>query len=579
MLLTSESKGSGFEMIIEKDVLVKMRDGTKLAVDIYRPKASGKFPALLAMSPYTKEAQSLVATLPHGLGFISEYSMVEAGDSEFFVDHGYVHVIADVRGAGKSEGEYFNIMSEQEGKDGYDLVEWIAVQPWSNGNVGMVGISYFGFVQYVVAEQQPPHLKAIFPFDGWGDTYRDISYHGGIPCVFPIIWLKGVQTKREVSVSKQLYSIEELSRRAEEYIDDEGTNYCRSPWIVGMLRSQDSFPIIYDYLINRVDGPFYWGRCPARNMDRIKIPTYLGAELHAYPVYMHLPGAANWGWERISGQKKLSLISDGHPGGPEDRPFHTFHDEIVKWYDYWLKGIDTGIMKEPPVQVFVRGAEKWRTGSEWPFLGRTSWRKFYLRADFSLKAEEPAGDESPDKLHYSPALPSVHFAAFLSPKPDYLVYKSEPLNADLEVVGPIALYLHASLSSDDGDFIISVKDVNPDGTWFNLTRGWLKASHREIDKSKSKVWRPYHPHTNPSPVEPGKVYEFPIEIQPIANLFKVGHRIQLEIWPCDFPVQPYDPTLGWGAGHHIAFGKEVNYEIHHSKMHTSHVLLPIIGES
>ena len=160
----------------EKDVYVEMRDGVRLACDMYHPDAEGKYPALLSMGPYGKENQQLkVPPNP----FASDFAIIEAGDTEFFVSRGYVHVIADVRGTGHSEGKY-DICSTKEQEDGYDLVEWIAGQPWCNGNVGMVGISYFAFIQYLVAAQQPPHLKAIFPHDGWGDMYRDVSHHGGI---------------------------------------------------------------------------------------------------------------------------------------------------------------------------------------------------------------------------------------------------------------------------------------------------------------------------------------------------------------------------------------------------------------
>jgi uncharacterized protein len=219
---------SGSNITIERDQYVKMRDGIKIAVDIYRPLGKGKFPALLSMSPYSKTAQD-VTEYPRRFGMNGELAGMEAGDSRFFVSKGYAHIIADVRGTCKSEGEYLNMFSEKEQQDGYDLVEWIAQQSWSNSNVGMIGISYFAVIQYLVAAQQPPHLKAIFPFDGWGDLYRDIIYHGGIPSVFACGLQKEIFANKNVSVSKQMYSEDELDRRVKGLLKDEGTNYRRNP--------------------------------------------------------------------------------------------------------------------------------------------------------------------------------------------------------------------------------------------------------------------------------------------------------------------------------------------------------------
>jgi len=556
-----------YKIKVEKDVYVKMRDGVRLAVDIYRPDAPGNFPALLSMHPYCKDIEEL--NLPRPVkGLIIEFVIVEAGDHEFWASRGYTHVIADVRGTGKSEGEFCNLISEIEQQDGYDLVEWIAQQPWCNGNVGMLGISYLAFTQYLVAAKQPPHLKAIFPHDGWADTYRDIMYHGGIPSIFFQIMQNIVAARKAVPASKTMYSEEELNRRVEELKKDEAANINKNPLLYTVLTLPEVYPISFDFLLNQVDGPFYWERCPAAKMDKIKIPTYLGSSMHTKDVTMHLPGAV-WGWERIEAPKKLAFRPD-----VTERPFHEFHDEILRWYDYWLKGIDTGIMDEPPVKIWVRGAERWRYEHEWPLLSKTKWTKYYLRKDNLLEDNSAETEEPPDRFNYKPALPAM-LGIPISPKPEYITYATQPFKQDIEITGPIALYLHASLSSDDGDFIVVVKDVNPDGSGFSLTRGWLKASHREVDKDKSKPWKPHHPHTSPVPVTPGEVNEYAIGIQPISNLFKAGHKIQLEIWPCDYPAESYhDWTLYWGCAHHIPYGKEATYEIHHTPEHPSHILLP-----
>jgi len=337
-----------------------------------------------------------------------------------------------------------------------------------------------------------------------------------------------------------------------------------------------SHPIPFDVLIHRTDGPFYWERSAVTKMDRIKIPTYLGSEMSGYPVSMHLPGAI-WGWEKIQAPKKLAFRQ--YYGGVE-RPFHAddLHEEIIRWYDYWLKGIDTGIMDEPPIKIWVKGAERWRYEYEWPPLTKTEWKKYCLRSGNLLKEEKPTTEEPQDKFHYKPPFPVVWVTSPLDPKPEYLTFTTEPLKQDVEIVGHIALYLYASITSDDADFIVTLKDVPPEGAGVVLTRGWLKASHRELHNEKSKPWKPYHTHTNPQPVVPGEIYEYAIEIQPIANLFKKGHKIQLEIWPCDYLAEPYyDWTQMWGCvAPHIPYGKEVTYEIYHTPKYPSYILLPMI---
>ncbi|MFH1487950.1 MAG: CocE/NonD family hydrolase [Pseudomonadota bacterium] len=553
----------------EKNVYAEMRDGVKLACDIYRPDAEGKFPALLGYCPYTKVKQSLKIPYKH---FNPDYAGNEKGDTEYFVSRGYVHVIAEARGTGHSEGDgMFDIMATQEQEDGYDLVEWIARQPWCDGNVGMVGISYFAIIQYLVAAQQPPHLKAIFPHDGWGDMYRDISHHGGILMQG---WLArftqggGIVSWNAEPASLKMYSEEELNRIIDKLKNNEVIN--KNNYFMVSLTFPKYKPTLFDWLVNELDGPYYWERSAYTKYDRIKIPVFLGSEMHAYPVIMHLPGAFS-AFQGIDSPKRLVI----RPSVPE-RPFHEFHDEIIAWYDYWLKGIDTGIMDEPPIKIWVRGAERWKYGHEWP-LADTQWKKYYLRAD-SLLEESPADtDEALDSFNHVPVLPLMDARVPLDPMPKYLSYATEPLDRDMEVVGPIALYLYAAIDSEDADFIVKLKDVSPDGSEFVLTRGWLKASHRELDKEKSTPWQPYHPHTRAIPVIPGDINEYAIEVRPISNLFRKGHRIKLEIWSCDYPSDPVDRTLDWPGWSHLSYNKKTSYKIYHDRQYPSHFILPMIS--
>ena len=563
------------EVFLERDAYIPVRDGTHLAADIYRPREPGRFPALLSMHPYCKDIEDTLELGPRIGRMSAEFASVEAGDHLFWARHGYAHVIVDVRGAGKSQGRHYGLFSPQEQQDGYDLVEWIASQPWCDGNVGMCGISYLGIIQYLVAAQQPPHLKAIFPHDAWGDLYRDILYHGGIPSVFGFVLDAAIPYREGVSSSAAIYGEQRLASRVQALLEDEATSFSKSPAAIKALKLPEVYPIAHDTLVNREDGPFWRERSPVHHMHKIRVPVYLGAELHGYPTAMHVPGVT-WGWEHIATPKKIAF-RPCRVGGL-DRPFHEIHDEMLRWFDHWLKGVDTGMMSEPKVKIWVRGREAWRYADEWPLLGDTEWTRLHLHAGGRLGKEAPAAGEASTKMHYEPALP-VTINAPLTPRPEFLSYVTEPFERDTEIVGPMALTLQAALSGPDGDFIVAVKEVAPDNAEFVLTRGWLRASHREVDPQRSKPWRPFHPHTRAVPLEPGRRYDFAIEIRPLANLFKRGSRLKLEIWPWDFPNEPgYDWTLYWGKGHHIPYGKPVDYEVFHDPAAPSALLVPVMKE-
>lgn len=556
-------------MKTEKHVFVKMRDGIRVAVDIYRPDAEGKFPALLSMGPYSKDVQTL--KIPFGYGFNMEYPHVEAGDTGFWVSRGYAHVIADHRGTGMSEGEFCSWFAKEQQEDGYDLVEWIAQLPWCSGNIGMLGISWFAVIQYLVAAQQPPHLKAIAPHDGWGDLYRDTIYHGGIYSMpWPPFLKWEMYLKKPTSASRKLYSEEELKNKVKQMVNTPPIDRC--PYLVGTLLVPENDPATFDFTLHPLDGPFYWERSAHTKWDKIKVPVFLGSEVHGQPVSMHLPGAFN-GWEGIKTPKKLVI----RPTVPE-RPFHEFHDELLRWYDYWLKGMENGVMDEPPIRIWIRQANEWRWGEEWPFK-EAKWVKFYLRENLMLLPEAPPiTDEKVDHFLYKPQFPVMRNAVPLDPRPGYLSYSTEVLTEDLEITGPIAFHLYASFSSDDADWIVKITDVSPDGSHCVLSRGWLKASHKELDFSKSKPWKPYHPHTRSVPIVPGEINEYAIEIQPIANLFKRGHKLKLEIWGCDYPLPEdgLDPMLSYPAFAHLPNPKETLHSVYHTLKYQSYLLVPVI---
>ena len=566
--MTGSSSPKQYTMKDERDVLVAMRDGVRVAVDIFRPDSDGKFPALLGMSPYGKGIQSMTVPYQPPNSPI-HHTPIEAGDPEYFASRGYVQIIADVRGTGHSEGEYLGWISPQEAQDGYDLVEWIAEQPWCDGNVGMVGISYFGAIQLPVAAQQPPHLKAIMPWNAPADFYRESTHHGGIlQSFFHYLYVQRICAERSTSVTVKNSSPEELKRLIGELTSDP--DIAINPEIFTFADNPGKAPCFFDIVANPLDGPYYWDRSPNTMYDRIKIPTYARSGWWAY-AHMHLVGAFH-NYLGIDAPKKLEIDAPV----VEIRPLpDEYNAEVVRWYDHWLKDIDTGIMDEPPIRIWVNGAGEFRHENEWP-LARTEWTKYYLRRWEGLSAEPEEAMGKPDAFVQQPpdetaALSSVQ-------------YLTEPLEADTEVTGPVMIRLYGSLDQDDGNWIISLRDVRPTGKEVELTKGFLKASHRAIDEQGSKPYEPRHPHVDPEPVEPGRIYEFAIALAPMSNVFKAGHRIKLVISSMDHArARNYElapESLGrTHAPWHLGSSKTTLHKVFHDPGHPSHLLLPMIAAS
>ncbi len=554
---TGEVSKRQYGIISERDVYVPVSDGVKICVDLFRPDGKGKFPVLVSLSPYTKELQS-ARIWPRGMGttFVRGNSdaSLEAGPTDFFVCRGYVHIIASARGTGKSGGAY-RYMDQREIRDIYDIIEWAGKQPWCNGNVGMLGTSYFSWNQQPAAVMQPPHLKAISPFYASSDHYRNVWYHGGILVTrfLNILFSAGaLDVHTEASVAR-----EELGEKAfQEAIARTLANrdIGAEPGLVASL-ANPNMPVSaakLDVLLHPTDGP-YWRERSVEDYDKINIPAYLGCCWGMYEL--HLPGAFR-SWANLKVPKKMVI-------GPPiylDRPVHQYSWETLRWYDHWLKGLDTGIMDEPPVKLFVMGANEWKMADDWPVPG-TKWIPFNLHPGGILCEVEPWPDAPTASYWDAPG------------RRESLTYYSPALVENTEVVGPISLNLHASCRGTDINFCVSLWDVDPDGEERLLTRGWLKGSHREIDKKRSKPWQPFHPHTNPKPLVPGEIYQFAIEVMPTANLFKAGHRIGLKIKGA-VDEKPAS-TLSVIHAPHLASQTSSIVTIFHDAEHPSHLLLPI----
>lgn len=551
---TSERK---YDILVERNVKIPMSDGITIDADIFRPDNDGSFPGILGMHCYAQHPQ----TAPIKPYSFSSFSFlhpledkgrgwIEAGDPNFFVRRGYVHVIANVRGTGESEGQY-QWLGPREVEDAHEVIEWISKQKWCNGELGMFGVSYFAMIQLLAASLNPPSLKCIFAPWALTDYYRDSYYHGGIlryerALDFPY----ALSNPRLKNFAQERLGDKEFERAITYTLQDE--DIAGVPTLVDIAKNPDEkrnrFPL--NILLHPLDGPFWEERRPT--YEQIKIPAYIGGCWGNYGL--HLPGAFR-SWENLNVPKKMII-------GPPlyiDRPVYQPQYESLRWFDYWLKGIDTGIMDEPPVRLFVMGTNQWKESDDWP-LPETKWTPFYLHEDWLLSEHEHWPNESSDSFEDSPW------------QRGYLAYYSPPLVEDTEVIGPIVLELFASTTDKEVFWIISLREIDQQGNERILTRGWLRGTHREIDPKRSKPWEPFHPHTSSEPLIPGKIYKFSIPIVSTGNLFKAGSKIALRISCVD--DEPKNALEAIAVGH-LRRQSSSRITVYHNADYPSHLLLPI----
>jgi len=538
-----------YGVTIERDVAIPVRSGVTLDSDIFRPDAKGKFPAILAVHAYSKAAQS-AQMMPEGFSYARGF--METGDFNFYVRRGYALAIVNITGTHKSGG-IFNNIDPQSIQDVCEAVEWIARQPWCDGNVGMTGISHFSRVSKRVAAQPPPHLKAIFSPYGWTDMYRDLYYHGGILNYgFMSHWVRSNgpyfhtknSLKEEWGELKYAQAIEAALRN---------TEIASVPYLVEVLRNADAGAnsMVVDILLNDLWNDFYGQR--SVNFENAKIPAYFGGDWGLYGL--HLPGDIR-AFENWKGPKKMTV-------GPPvylDRPLYQYAYESLRWFDHWLKGIDTGMLEEPRLQLFIAGSNEWKSAEEWP-LPETKWTPFYLHPNGLLSELELWPNEGCSTYGDSP---SHH---------GHVEFKTPPMVENTEICGPIVLNLYGSTTDTDVLWFISLWHTDAGGNEKLLTRGWLRGSQRMLNPLASKPWQPVHLHLRKQPLEPHKIYEFNIEIRPYGILLKAGERIGIKIKCADDDV-PKDNLELIGIGH-VSRRTAAEISVHHSAEYPSHLLLPI----
>jgi predicted acyl esterase len=548
-----------FDMATDEDVAVLMRDGIKLLADVHRPSASGRYPVLIAASPYPRQIQNSGAPM----GF------VEAGASDFFVPRGYVHVIANCRGTSGSEG-VFGFFDGQERHDMYDLVEWAAAQPWSDGNVGMVGISYFAMTQMEAAVERPPHLKAIMPIACTFDLYDSAMHHGltSISFITPFLYMIGMTSGRtnEFWRSKLLDAVSTLLRTSGIHKKFETVNGEAAMTGVKALLKLHHDPHPWDDLWRAivVEHPLRDAWWDERNLlpllDRIQVPVYLGCDWFNVPL--HLPST----FPAIKGlvnSKHVQTVMLGEHGLAW--PWESLHIEALAWFDHWLKGQDTGILDGPMFRYVIPEAEGWRTASTWP-IASAELRAFALRTDGVLDAEE--GQSGSRVLMTLGAGVNRPQASETDP-PASLVWQTPPLEQDVDLVGDIELQLDAASTAPDTAWIAVLLDVDETDKATGVTAGYLRAGLRKVDEAASRPGAPVLPCRTFEAVPIGETVRYRIPLVPNARRFKAGHRIRLHLTSDD--QDPNMPALM--TFRHASVGMSCLNTVNS----TSRLLLPILG--
>jgi uncharacterized protein len=541
---TSERK---YNVIVERDVKVRMPDGILLDGDIYRPAANERFPVILGAHAYNKDLQSPPL---RPVGFTPMRGYMESGDSTFYARRGYVHAVFNTRGSGKSEG-FYQLMGPLEVDDICHVIDWLAVQPWSNGVVGMFGVSYYARLAKAVATTGPKPLKAIFsPFAGT-DDYRHRCYHGGILAHgFITHWRNSLHRPNYRSLYKEQHG-ETAYREAIAQVmrDDE---IMAVPTLREALQNPaaGTNALVVEMLLHPFDGQF-WRERSAHDANG-KIPAFLGACWGNYGL--HLSGAFT-AWAQWQGPKKMVI-------GPPvylDRPVYQYQDESLRWFDYWLKGMDTNIMAEPPIRCFIPPTGEWKFLNDWP-PAEARWTRFYLHKDGLLSEHElwPAeGSDSFDESHFE------HGS---------LTYTTPPLVENTEVLGPSVLTLYLSSTDIDALLFATLLVIDRHGEEHELTRGWLRAAQRRL-REDSTPWEPIQTHQSREPLEPGTIYELKIPIVATARLFQAGERIGLRLKGAD--DEPAVNSLQALARNHLRRPRPLRITVHHDQTHSSHLDLPI----
>jgi len=568
-------------MQVEWDTPIAMDDGVVLRADVFRPIGSDQYPVILSYGPYAKGLSfqegykgnwaRLIKAAPEVLhGSSNRHQNWELVDPEKWVPEGYVVVRVDSRGAGRSPGD-LDVWSPREAQDLYHCVEWAGTQPWSNGKVGINGISYYAMNQWQVAALKPPHLAALCIWEGASDYYRELARHGGILSEFLSSWYP-----------RQVASVQH----------GVGARGARSAVTGELVAGPDTLPEA-ELAKCRADSP---GEAKRRRL----VDDYYAARTPQFEaIEAPLLSAANWGgmglhprgnfegWLRAgSKQKWLEVHGDTH----FTHFYSSYGEQLQKrFFGHFLKGENTGWEQQPRVSLNIRHpGEKFelRAESEWP-LARTHWTRYFLQ---------------PDRCGLAVDEPRVETALSYESTGDGLTFRTPALSRSIEITGPVAAKLWLSSQTRDADVFLVLRVFDPDGNEVvfvgsNDPRvpaglGWLRASHRKLDPERSRPWRPWHTHDEEWPLIPGQPVELDIEIWPTSIVVPAGHCVALTVRGKDYEYDGTDaglanapyPMKGVGPFTHAdpddrpASIFACRNTLHFGRGKMPYVLLPVIGE-
>ncbi|NIM52612.1 MAG: CocE/NonD family hydrolase [Gemmatimonadales bacterium] len=588
-----------YEVRLEKSVLLHMRDGVRLSTDLYFPVGAPEpLPVILIRLPYNKNRYVRLRQ--------------PRSDAYFFAGHGYVVAVQDMRGRFESEGEY--VVGRANRDDGYDAVEWLAKQPWSNGRVGTYGCSYLGENQLQLAATRHPNHAAAIPQaagGGYDGTFRTFLFMdgGAFEMASGLSWFatagRKTFTRPPSTLSDEEYRAALQTMNTAPPLPP--VNLQEAFWelpVIDILESRGVSPTDYEDFVRHMPGDPYWKTLNyVDQADRFDIPA-----LHVNSWYdlgtretMDVFNLFRENAESARGRDNQFVIMSPTTHcasefvrapvmvGARDLGDATleYYRIYLDWFDHWLKGIDNGITDMPKIQYYLMGANEWRSAGTWP-LPNTELTPFYLHSaghattrlgDGTLSTTAPV-DEAPDRYTYDPAdpVPSVGgpiccISAQDAPagsfdqsevelRNDVLVYTSDALEEGIEVTGSMEAVLYVSSSAKDTDFTVKLIDVYPDGRAFNVQETILRARYREgFDR---QVF-----------MEPGEVYQLRIDLHATANYFGPGHRVRIEVSSSNFPR--FDRNLNTGGNNYDESSWVVaENTIHHSRDYPSRVMLPIV---
>ena len=560
------------EIRIERYLAAPMRDGVKLYGDLYRPARDGKFPVLVVRTPYGVQRDGVHEALIK------------------FAQHGYAVYVQDVRGRFESEGKWDPFRNEAN--DGYDTIEWAAKQPWSNGKVGTEGGSYLGHVQWRAATQSPPSLVTMFPQVASTNIYKNWLTQGG---AFRLSFNYGwgvVRMPNRIMLPQywhtEKYAPPELSY--EHILKHLPLND------IDHQNAGQTVPHFRDWLKHQSYDQYWKSISDEEHFEKVKVPVhtsggwfdiFLNGTINGFVGVKH-----NGGTEKARRESKMIIGAWGHGASRKfgDVDFgptanREFFDRQIRWYDHYLKGEDNGIDREPPIEIFYMGVNKWQHAQDWPLPG-TKFTPYYLASGGKANGASGNGvlsDGKPsiagsDKYAYDPsnAVPTLGgnnccgTPTLAGPKDqrpiesrsDVLVYTSPALTNPLAIAGPVHMKLFAATDSRDTDWMIKLVDVYPDGFAMNIAEGMLRARFRNgVDKMEL--------------LQPNQVYEYDVDMAGTANVFQPGHRIRIDITSSNFPQFDRNPNTGedLGASSRVRTAAQT---VHHGGMQASHILLPVV---